>query len=283
MAIIHIADPAGQQTQHSEYEARQRWTDGRIAPNSLYWRHGMPEWRPATEYFEGVAPLKAEVEVPPPSPPAARQFARDPTPLTRFVLSMLRAYLATAVLAAILSTVSLATGQAGGPQSDDLSPWEATQAIFALLQLAVLVATGTGFLRWIYRAHVNIRTMGATGLKYSPGWAIGWFFVPILNLWKPLDAMKQLWQASRNPGAWESEPPAPMLNTWWTLWLLSNILGQVSIRLSLGGDPGDAVTAEYCALMASLTDIPLSILAIRLIASIHQHQSNWVNGAPSSH
>lgn len=280
MAIIHIADPAGQQTQHSEYEARQRWTDGRIAPNSLYWRHGMPEWRPATEYFEGVAPPKVEVEVPPLPPPTARRFAKDSGSLTRFVIFMLRAYLATAVVAILLSSVSLATGRTNRPQSNDLSPWDATQAVFALIQLAVLVATGTGFLRWIHRAHVNTRTMGATGLKYSPGWAIGWFFVPILNLWKPLNAMKQLWQASSNPDSWRSEPPAPMLNTWWTLWLLSNILGQISIRLSLGGDPGDAVTAEYCALLASLADIPLSLLAIRLVASIHQLQSSWLRDGP---
>lgn len=282
MAIIHIADPAGQQTQHSEYEARQRWTDGRIAPNSLYWRHGMPEWRPATEYFEGVAPPNIEAEVPPVPAPAPRRFAKEPGPLTAYVVFMLRAYLVTAAVAAIFSGVSLATGQASRPKSDELSAWDATQACFALIQLAVLVATGTGFLRWIYRAHVNVRAMGATGLKFSPGWAVGWFFVPLLNLWKPLHAMKQLWQASSKPGSWEGDPPSPMLNTWWTLWLLSNILGQISIRLSLGGDPGDVVTAEYCALLASVADIPLSLLAIRLVTSIHRMQSSWLNDDPAN-
>lgn len=274
MAIIYISDADGQQSQHSEHEARLRWDDGRISRNALYWRHGMPDWRPATEYFEGIAPPE-----PPPipeMPSVVRTFVKDPAALTRFVVFMLWVYLASSVVAGLISSYSLATGQTSLPETDELSPFQMIEALFGLLQLTILLTTSIGFLRWIYRAHVNVRALGASGLKYSPGWSVGWFFVPILNLWKPLAAMKELWQASSNPDAWQNEQPATIVNTWWTLWLLSNFLGQLSLRLSLGGDGSNAVNSELCSILSNVFDIPLSLVAIRLLNSILEMQTRWV-------
>ena len=50
------------------------------------------------------------------------------------------------------------------------------------------LATAVVFGIWIVRANKNARALGAKNLSASPGWALGYFFVPILNLWKPFKA-----------------------------------------------------------------------------------------------
>jgi hypothetical protein len=57
--------------------------------------------------------------------------------------------------------------------------------------LAVFIITGIVFLKWIHAANRNARAMGAQGLRFSPGWALGYYFVPVLSLWKPYQAMKE--------------------------------------------------------------------------------------------
>jgi hypothetical protein len=46
------------------------------------------------------------------------------------------------------------------------------------------------------RANRNARALGATGMRFTPGWCVGWYFVPIMNLFRPYQAMKEIWMAS---------------------------------------------------------------------------------------
>ena len=51
------------------------------------------------------------------------------------------------------------------------------------------------FCLFMPRANRNARAFGSS-MSISPGWAAGWFFVPIANLWMPYQAMKEIWQGS---------------------------------------------------------------------------------------
>lgn len=68
----------------------------------------------------------------------------------------------------------------------------------ALLQLAAYLISGVFFLIWIYRVHRNLPALGVRRPRFSPRWAVGWFFVPILNLFRPYDVVRELWKES-NP------------------------------------------------------------------------------------
>jgi len=65
--------------------------------------------------------------------------------------------------------------------------------------LGIQLTTSILFLMWIYRANSNARQLGAQGMKFSPGWSVGFYFIPILWFWKPYQAMKEIWQASKAP------------------------------------------------------------------------------------
>lgn len=106
---------------------------------------------------------------------------------------------------------------------------------------------------WIYRAHANVRDAGYS-TDYTPAWAIGWFFIPFANLFKPLDAMGSLWYASGGgDDDGESErPKSRKMYVWWATWLSGNILGNVSYRLAGIGDDGPGQFALALSMMSSI-------------------------------
>src|SRR5215510_14201591 len=56
--------------------------------------------------------------------------------------------------------------------------------VVTVMHLIVYAAAGIVFLAWFHRAHLNLPALGARGLTYTSGWAIGAWFVPILNLFR---------------------------------------------------------------------------------------------------
>ena len=74
-----------------------------------------------------------------------------------------------------------------------------------------MLSTGILVLTWIHRANHNARQLGADDMRFTPGWAVGWYFVPIAWFWKPYQAMKEIWLASANPSDWRGRPVSPLL------------------------------------------------------------------------
>src|SRR6187551_1814201 len=66
--------------------------------------------------------------------------------------------------------------------------------IFALLPYAVL---GIFFLLWMGRAYHNLSRSDVGKLEYSPGWAVGAWFIPIVNLFMPCSVMDEIWNKTQ--------------------------------------------------------------------------------------
>ena len=60
----------------------------------------------------------------------------------------------------------------------------------------------------------------------TPGWAVGAYFVPILHLYKPFQAMAFI----RNSISSRVQPPM-LLGFWWTSWLLASNVGSFYLYL----------------------------------------------------
>lgn len=102
--------------------------------------------------------------------------------------------------------------------------------LYLISYLACAILVGM----WIYRAHANLHAAGLED-PYSPGWAVGWFFVPIANLVKPYDAMRELCNASliHSGGAGGGH-----VGGWWAAWLVGGVLTNVGSRLELSSNAG---------------------------------------------
>jgi hypothetical protein len=141
------------------------------------------------------------------------------------------------------------------------------------LQAILTVATIIVFGRWILVAHRNLPALGAQDLDVRPGWAVGWFFIPIANLWKPFQAMRTLWQASCDAPRWKLEDSHWILPVWWTLWLISSFLGNFLMRSSFGEDSIQRLTLTTQLQMANcIVDAPLYLIASVLVGKIWRGQ-----------
>ncbi len=72
---------------------------------------------------------------------------------------------------------------------------------------------------WIVQAHRNLRLANLPHLEFTPGWAVGWYAVPIANLFKPFRAMRELWNASHGATDTYQASEPWFLWAWWLAWL----------------------------------------------------------------
>ncbi|MBW2278874.1 MAG: DUF4328 domain-containing protein, partial [Deltaproteobacteria bacterium] len=61
--------------------------------------------------------------------------------------------------------------------------------------------------------------------RYAPGWAVGSWFVPIMNLFRPVQMMGDVFRISASIRADSSPRGMPgLVQAWWAAWLLSAVL-----------------------------------------------------------
>jgi hypothetical protein len=149
---------------------------------------------------------------------------RDPTRLTRWLKILLWAQIGlgtVAVISDLLELKLLADLQAvlagiltPGRVADEFARYRrASDTSIAIVRL-IFPVTAIIFLMWIHRANYNARRLGAAGMTYTPGWAVGCFFIPIASLWMPYEAMVEIWKASANPVHWQDQERGDIL-PWW--------------------------------------------------------------------
>lgn len=148
-----------------------------------------------------------------------------------------------------------------------------------LANLLLLIATYVVFGMWIYRAAANVDAAMVPGFRYTPGWAVGWHLVPIANLYKPFDAMRQIWNASHGGGS-NLDRGEPLLVYWWGLWVLTGIASYFAFRLDLDpANAADARTALEAETFSSVLSLALYPLAWRLVDRVTRAQSERLTSA----
>ncbi|MCY2976916.1 MAG: DUF4328 domain-containing protein [Planctomycetota bacterium] len=148
-----------------------------------------------------------------------------------------------------------------------------------VLYIVVFLLTAIVFSTWINHAHHNVRGFGAEAMTITPAWAVGFFFVPIFNLFKPYKAMSELWRASQSPGDWSSNSTG-LVPLWWTLWILSFFLGRISQQVGKAATTVEGLIAStWWSIAVAVFTIPLAIVAMRMVMAIQRMQEDWSNGS----
>jgi len=183
-----------------------------------------------------------------------------------------------------------ATAVLSSPTSEVIAG-EALTLLIRLSLIGVALLTAVAFLFWIYRAHKNLKALGATDLKFSPGWAIGGFFVPILNIVRPYQVVTEIWKASA-AGArrsatlnWTYEQTPLFISLWWGSWLISRFMDSLSVFVVFGaGERDQLLVASRYRLVYDVISIAAAALAMTVVLAINarQERSNRSNSSRGS-
>ncbi|MBL9079603.1 MAG: DUF4328 domain-containing protein [Planctomycetes bacterium] len=135
---------------------------------------------------------------------------------------------------------------------EDSTPYVQAEVWITLAMLASLLITGVLFIAWMHRAFGNAHAAGLRS-THAIGWAIGGWFVPLLNLVRPYQIAAEMW---RHAGP-ERAGPAAIAPLWWAGWLLGNVTGSIGTHLN---ENPDEETAQFGLQVLIASDL-LSVLA----------------------
>jgi hypothetical protein len=146
--------------------------------------------------------------------------------------------------------------------------YSALGAAFFLVSITTIVF----WCMWTHRAARNVIESELTAFSFTPAWAVGWYFIPIATLFKPFQAMREIWNASVGDFDYLDRPD-PLLTLWWTSWLISSILSNISLRITMNAETAEtlylATAIGAVASVASFVAIPA---AIKMLAAITDGQ-----------
>jgi hypothetical protein len=151
--------------------------------------------------------------------------------------------------------------------------------ISLILYFIIYIVCIVVFLMWLYRARHNLPALGAADIRWSPGWSIAWWFIPIMSLFRPYQVVRETWQASdpaTMPG-WRRDTPPAIFGWWWGLFLVNSIGGNITDRYakSVGGAPGfsASVVLTFVDVAALIAGVGAAWAAIQIISDITLRQT----------
>jgi hypothetical protein len=161
----------------------------------------------------------------------------------------------------------------GAATPDEVNRAIERSGVVALVILVVFLATGLAWLMWQHRSHANLHAAGVPRLEFTPGWAVGWWFVPIANLWKPFQAMRELHEASTGDPDWRPRAPG-LLGWWWAGYLTFNILDGIAgvLFADESGSLEPLLIGDRFSIAGDAVSIATALLAIRILRAVVERQ-----------
>lgn len=121
------------------------------------------------------------------------------------------------------------------------------------------------FLRLIYRIGFNLTKKHNIVLTNTPGWTVGYFFIPILNLYEPYVAIRELLDKMKESKFIDIK----LLNYWWALWIISSIMSIILANYAINrfGKSNDALLNMMYLIYDSF-NILLTVVWIKFIQTL---------------
>jgi hypothetical protein len=180
-------------------------------------------------------------------------------------------------------------------------------AMIRVLQAISGLGSAVLFCVLTHRANRNARSFGQVPMAFSPGWAVGFYFIPVVALWQPYLAMKEIWSASEPPGDRSRKLPRLLeipwlLLGWWAAFIVY-VGGHISMLVlhrevlfvlestepSFGPDPpgqivlhfavrpdgaSSVIRSAYAELFSAAATLVAVALAITLVRSLARRQAH---------
>jgi len=144
------------------------------------------------------------------------------------------------------------------------------ELLLSIVYLVVFIISGITFIKWFRRAYYNLSRI--TSCEYSEEWASWTWFIPIINLFRPYQIMKEMdkktiaFLGSKNLNSTENN--SQLIGLWWGLWVVSNYIGNYIFKVSFKDDTiENLMNSTIADIVLSLIGIPLAIITVKVIKS----------------
>jgi len=104
------------------------------------------------------------------------------------------------------------------------SSYMITLPVFSLYIALAFLPAAIALTFWVWRAHANLHADALDELHYSPTWAAVSMWVPLVNLYTPKGATRELWNRSHGEEAWFANQSVDAVNSWWTCYVIGIVL-----------------------------------------------------------
>ncbi|MEM7143753.1 MAG: DUF4328 domain-containing protein [Verrucomicrobiota bacterium] len=269
---------------------------GEIGDETLVWKAGTADWVPFGESelgvaSEGVVSRPESDEANPYAPPLANA---TPTPgmAGRATLSEYRSPKALSrittvfmvLLVLLFVALTILTVEYPHLFADDAVIGEDETAIamaFGLVGIGILgvyLMCVIFWCVWTNRCAKNVRALGANPrlLEYTPGWAVGWYFIPIAFWWKPFQAHREIWRATESPESPGTGEVPGAVGVWWFFWVVANLVGNVSNRTT---DPDVLIPMTIVDLVLTTAAAVYAVIVCRRLTALQDEKAREAAGA----
>jgi len=153
---------------------------------------------------------------------------------------------------------------------------DARRPAIATLRPAALLITGIVWLVWLRRAYRNLALVGSKRSRFTTRQAVGYWFIPFVNLVGGYQVMRDLWlrSESMNDRDGYDDLPAPaFLSTWWGMSWTWGVLEPVVAATARGArTPLELINATDVGMLVNAAGVVAAVLAIKLVREIDRRQ-----------
>lgn len=152
------------------------------------------------------------------------------------------------------------------------------ERIIAIINVIIFIINAVLFISWFRRAYFNLHQVPGATPSFTEGWAAGAWFVPFLNLARPYQIGKEIYQQSKEQ-AGESDDNNSLPGLWWATFLIMNISANIAARLARSAEsPEEFKTATLVNLVVEGLTFIAIFLAIRFIKTTSRYEDAMQHG-----
>lgn len=191
---------------------------------------------------------------------------KDPNSVTNtllvcFVLGLI--FEVFSIFSGFLQYSSLVSYRDGGDITGEVAEANAQRQFEILMvKLGVFLVTAVVFCFWTHRIVTNAHAI-TTRMFVTPGWAVGFYFIPILLLWKPYQALREAYEA------FQPRDGTVLFPLWWFAWISSGVLDRIVSRVVDSSESVDeCINASALLIVMGVWGVFLHVIVILLVLKV---------------
>jgi hypothetical protein len=152
----------------------------------------------------------------------------------------------------------------------------ARDRVIGVLKLVAFTGAAIAWLVWLHRTYGNLVLVGSKRARFTRGWAVAYWFIPLVNLVRSFQVMKDLWLRSdslNDRDAYDSLPAPAFLTGWWGMSLTWAALGRLVRFMERDArTPLELINATDMGMLVNAIGLVAGVLAIKVVLEIDRRQ-----------